>query len=195
MKSPQMRLTIGQVMKLVALAAVSLAVARAAPWEIVIYPSIWVVLGTIDFVICWKLILSRSLRAFHYTFLIVFVVSFFVMANFVATERFHPLGALVRGYQQLTGEGTNSISISLGYIGIGDFWMACFISLALGSAIGSVAAWLERRRGWDIAAFVRRALIGFAVFNLLATIDSALWGWLIESRSRLIGRLALLVPA
>ena len=35
------------------------------------------------------------------------------------------------------------------------------------------------------------ALIGFAVANLLATIDGAIWGWIIESRSRLIGRLIL----
>jgi hypothetical protein len=74
---------------------------------------------------------------------------------------------------------------------IGDFWMACFLSLMLGWAIGSLAAWLEKRRGWDIAAFFRGALIGFVVANILATIDGALWGWVVESRSRLIGRLAL----
>ena len=51
MRMLDVRLTISQVMKLVALAAVNLAVARAAPWEIVIFPPIWVVLGTIDFVV------------------------------------------------------------------------------------------------------------------------------------------------
>jgi hypothetical protein len=113
-------------MTVVALAAVNLAVARATPWEMVSYPTIWVYLGAIDFVIIWKVSLRRPLQAFQYTFLIVFVVAFLVMANFVATERFHPLGPLVRWYQQLTGETTNNLSISLGFLWIADFWMACF---------------------------------------------------------------------
>jgi hypothetical protein len=179
-------------MALVALAALNLAVARAAPWEIVSFPSLWVLLGTIDFVVFWKLILRRSLQAFHYTCLIVFVVAFLVMANLVATERFRPLSPLVRWYQHLTGEKTDSISIAREFLGIGDFWMACFLSLMLGSAIGLVAAWLEGRQGWDIAAFFRGALIGFAVATLLASIDGALWGRVIETRSRLIGHLVLL---
>jgi hypothetical protein len=74
------RVSIGQVMMVVALAAVNLAVARAMPLEVVIYPPLWVLMGSIDFLIIWKLILTRSLRAFHYTFLIVFVIAFFVMA-------------------------------------------------------------------------------------------------------------------
>jgi len=192
MRLPHVQVTIGQVMTLVALAAVNLAVARAAPWDMVTFPTIWVLLGTIDFVIIWKVSLRRSLQAFQYTFLIVFVVAFLVMANLVATERFHPLGPLVRWYQQITGETTNTLLISLGFLWIDDFWMACFLSLALGSAVGWVATWLEGRRGWDIAAFFRGALIGFAVASLLATIDGALWGWVVESRSRLIGRLVLL---
>ncbi|MGO9470527.1 MAG: hypothetical protein ACLQVF_41070 [Isosphaeraceae bacterium] len=81
------RVSIGQVMMAIALAAVNLAVIRVTPWELVMYPAVWVLLGCIDFVIVWKLILRRSLRAFHYTFLIVFFIAFFVMANFVATER------------------------------------------------------------------------------------------------------------
>ena len=109
MRLPQVRATIGQVMTLVALAALNLAVARAAPWDIVVFPTLWVLLGTIDFVVFWKLILRRSLQAFHYTCLIVFVTAFIVMANLVATERFHPLSPLVRWYQQLPGEGTNRI--------------------------------------------------------------------------------------
>jgi hypothetical protein len=115
------------------------------------------------------------------------------MATLVATERFRPLSPLVRWYQHLTGERTDSISLSRGFHGLGDFWMAGFLSLMLGSAIGLVAAWLERRRGWDIAAFLRGALIGFVVANVLARIDGALWGWVVVSRSRWIGRWVLLV--
>jgi hypothetical protein len=180
-------------MTLVALAALNLAVARAAPWDIVVFPTLWVLLGTIDFVVFWKLILRRSLQAFHYTCLIVFVTAFLVMANLVATERFHTLSPLVRWYQQLPGRGTDRILISAGgFLQNGEFWMAGFLSLTLSLSIGWVAAWLERRRGCDLAAFFRGALLGFVVANLLAMIDGALWGWVVESRSRLIGRLVLL---
>ena len=161
------RVSIGQVMMVIALAAVNLAVTRAAPLAWTCTPKLLVVLlGSIDFLIIWKLILNRSLRAFHYTFLIVFVIAFVVMANFVATERLHPLGLLVRWYQHLTGEKTNSISL-VGFLRCGELWMACFLSFTLACAIGFVAAWLERRRGWDIAAFLRGALIGFGISSLL----------------------------
>jgi hypothetical protein len=183
------RASIAQVMMVVALAAVNLAVLRITPLEIVTFPSIWVVLGSIDFVIIWKLILTRSLRAFHYTFLIVFVVVFFVMANFVATERLHPLALLVRWYQRLTVDKSNSISF--GFLWIGEFWMACFLSFVLAYATGLVAAWFEKRRAWDIAAFWRGTLVGFGIANVLAIIDGAVWGWMVESRVRLIGHLVL----
>jgi hypothetical protein len=168
------RFSIRQVMMVVALAAVNLAVTRAA-LGVDIYPQVLVVLlGSIDFLIIWKLILNRSLRAFHYTFLIVFVIAFFVMAHYVAMERLHPLGLLVRWYQHVTGEKTTSIS--LGFLRSGEFWMACLLSFTLGCAIGLVAAWLEGRRGWDIAAFLRGALIGLGISSLLSILAHAAWG-------------------
>ena len=167
------RFSIGQVMMVVALAAVNLAVTRAA-LGVDFYPQVLVVyLGSIDFLIIWKLILNRSLRALHYTFLIVFFVAFVVMANLVATERLHPLGLLVRLYQHLTGENTNSIS--LGFLAIGELWMACFLSFSLACATGLVAAWLERRRGWDIAAFYRGALVGCVIGSLPSIFAQAAW--------------------
>jgi hypothetical protein len=66
------RASIAQVMMVVALAAANLAVLRAVPSGIIEFPSVWVIAGLIDFLIFWKLILRRPLRAFHYTFLIVF---------------------------------------------------------------------------------------------------------------------------
>jgi hypothetical protein len=188
---------ISRAMMVVALAAVNLAVIRAvpdlihaAPSELVIYPHLWVLLGCIDFLIIWKLILTRSLRAFHYTFLIVFVIAFFVIAFFVATERIHPLGYLVRWYQYLAGE--NTTSISLGFLRIGELWMACFLSFTLACAIGLAATWLERRRGWDIAAFFRGALIGLGIFILLAVIHDAAWPGPPPSAVRMIVRLIVL---
>jgi FtsH-binding integral membrane protein len=131
-------------------------------------------LGIIDFLVIWKLILTRSLRSFHYTFLIVFVVAFFVMALFVTTERLHPLGLLVRWYQQITGHKTNSNSLVV-FLRWGEVWMAAFLGFALACAMGSVAAWLERRRGWDIAAFLRGALIGCVIGSLPAIFAHAAW--------------------
>jgi hypothetical protein len=170
------RISISQVMMIVGLAAVNLAVMRAAEGDLVMGPvPCWIPLGFIDFLIIWKLILTRSLRAFHYTFLIVFVVAFCVMANLVTTERLHPLGLLVSWYLQRTGEKTNSISLAV-FLRFGELWMAVFLSFTLACAIGLVAAWLERRRGWDIAAFLRGALIGLGVAYLLSIIAHAAWG-------------------
>jgi hypothetical protein len=169
------RVSIGQVMMVVALAAVNFAIIRAAPLDFVIMPvPCWVPLGFVDFLIIWKLILTRSLRAFHYTFLIVFVIAWGVIANLVATERLHPLGILVRWYQHLTVENTNSNSLVV-FLRYGELWMACFLSFTLGCAIGLVAVWLERRRGWDIAAFLRGALTGLGISGLLSIVAHAAW--------------------
>ena len=70
--------------------------------------------------------------------------------------------------------------------------MACFLSFVLAYATGLVAAWFEKSRAWDIAAFWRGTLVGFGIANVLAIIDGAVWGWMVESRARLIGHLALL---
>src|SRR5262245_48535868 len=90
------RASIAQVMSVVALAAVNLAILRALPRDVVVIPTIWVLMGSVDFVFLRKLILRRTLRAFHYTSLIAFVVAWVATANFVAMERFQPLGFLVR---------------------------------------------------------------------------------------------------
>lgn len=187
---PAKRISIGQVMVVIALAAVNLAIARSAPLEITTYPPIWVVMGSIDFVLIRKLVLRRKFRAFHYTFLIVFVVGFFVMVNLVATERFHPLGLVVRGYQQLSGETRNGVSA--GYLEIGEFWLTCVLGLLLGGAAGWIAAWFERHLHWDIAAFLRGALLGLALFIPFEVISEAASGWAQPSRPQLIGRLAVL---
>jgi hypothetical protein len=170
------RASIGQLMMVVALVAVNLAIVRATPWGVVNFPTIWVVMGILDFLIEWKLILRRSFRAFHYTFLIVLLVSFFVLANLVATERIHPLGPFVRLYQHLSNEPGDLRSIA-GYISLAEIWSTAFLGAALACAAGFVAGWLERRRAWDIAAFWRGALIGVVIGGLLATIDDAAHGW------------------
>ena len=127
------RFSIRQVMAVVALAAVNLAVTRAA-LRADIYPQgLVVLLGSIDFLIIWKLILTRSLRAFHYAFLIVFVVSFVVMEHEVSMQRFHPLGVLARWYQHVRREETTGIAPGFLTSGErGEHWMACLLSFTLG---------------------------------------------------------------
>jgi hypothetical protein len=190
---PGKRVSIAQIMMFVALAALNLAIARATPWEVVSFPTIWVIMGMLDFVIVWKLILRRRFRAFHYTFLIVLFVTYVVLANLVATERLHPLGLMVRWYQQLSDSKANGHSLT-GFLHIGEIWVVALLSSALAYAIGSVAAWLERRLGWDIAALWRGALIGVLIACLLATIDDKAHGWVVpETYSfRWIGRMLLL---
>jgi hypothetical protein len=162
------RVSIAQVMMLVALLAPNLAIARATPVEITSFPSIWVALGCLDFPIIWKLILRRSLRAFHYTFLIFFVITYVVMAYQVSVDRLHPLGFLVRLVQELAGAQTIAVSM-LGYVRIAEFWAVAFLALVGACAFGWVAARLERRRHWDIAAFWRGVLVGFGIFVLVQT--------------------------
>ena len=190
MRLSNVRVTTGQVMTLVALAALNLAVTRAASWDLVSSPSLWIFLGAIDFLILWKLILRRSLQAFHYTFLIVSVVAYCVMVNLIEAGRFKLLSPLVRWYQQLAGWRLSGNFRE--FVEIGELWMACLLSLSLGCILGWLVAWLERRRGWDIAAFFRGAIVGLVIANLLSIIDGAVWGWMVESRSRLACRLVLL---
>jgi hypothetical protein len=100
---------------------------------------------------------------------------------------------LVRWYQQVSGENTNSIAL-IGFVYIGDMWMAAFLSVALACAVGWVASWLERHRAWDIAAFWRGVLVGLLVAVLATTLDDAAWGWLPAEKFsiRWIGRMIVL---
>jgi hypothetical protein len=191
---PGKRVSIAQVMMLIALAAVNLAVARVSPVGIVTYPSLWVALGGLDFLIVRKLIQRRSFDAFHYTFLITLLVSFFVMAYAVSVDSFNPLALVVRYYQRLVSGVWTSRVWWEGYAWVGEFWAVAFLSVALASTAGLGAAYLERRRKWDIAAFWRGALLGLLVAYVLVAIDDAAAGFAQQQRysARLIGRLVLL---
>ena len=81
---------------------------------------------------------------------------------------------------------------SSGYFWLAECWMSCFLSLVLAYAIGAVASWSERRRGWDIAAFFRGAFIGFGIFIPLALVADAASDGMQPSSARLIGRLVVL---
>ena len=185
------RASIAQVMFVVALAAANLALIRELPVGVSAYPTVWMISGVINFLVVWRLILNRGLRAFHYTFTIVFVIVSIVAINLVASERVHPLGFLVRWYQELSGG--NTISIAQGHLWIGEFWVACFLSFTLALAVGLLAGRLERGRGWDIAAFWRGVLAGFGVAALVLELaDATVWHRAEPSSAQLITRLAIL---
>ena len=59
---------------------------------------------------------------------------------------------------------------------LGDFWLAGFMGFLIALGAGRLAGWLERRRGWDIAAFFRGALIGFGIANLYGLLIAAISG-------------------
>ena len=163
------KLSIRQVMVLIALAALSLAVVRTVPLEFLAYPTIWILVGTLDFVIARKLILERPLSAFHYTAIVVVIVAFGFLAYLAATGSIHPFGLLVRWYWQLSGDVIHGRWLA-GYLQVGEIWVAALLSLLLAFAAGWAAARLERRLGWDIAAFWRGAFVGLLIASVLATI-------------------------
>ncbi len=170
------KLSIRQVMFLIALAAVSLAVVRAVPLEFLTSPTIWILVGALDFVIAWKLILQRPFTTLHYTALVVVIIAYLILANLAWSGSIRPLSVLlVRWYQQLFSEGTSSFSRA-GSLRVGEIWAAAVLSLLLALSAGWAALWLDRRLGWDIAAFWRGALLGLFVACLLATIDDAVHG-------------------
>jgi hypothetical protein len=165
-------ISIARVMMIVALVAGNLALLREVPWEFRCVPTIWVLLGIADFVILAELILHRRLRAGHYTFLIVLVISYLVLAYQVAMERIHPMGPLVRGYQHITGDlGRNVWLLEISRLG--DFWMACALGIVMAWGCAILIDRLERRRGWDIAAVIRGALLGFGISIVFATLNRA----------------------
>ena len=164
------RISIAQVMMLVALLALNLAIVRATPVEITSYPSIWVALGTLDFLIISKLIRRRSFRAFHYTFLIFFVIAYFVMAYQVSVDRLHPLGFLVRLVQENVGAQTIDVSM-LGYFMIAEFWAVAFLAL-----VGACAVRLVRRVAGTAPTLGHRGVLAWSARrfrNLRARADSA----------------------
>jgi hypothetical protein len=163
------KISIRQVMILIGLVAVSLAILRAVPLDFLRYPTIWILVATLDFVIAWKLILDRRFTAFHYTAIVVVIVAFGVLAYLAATGSIHPLGLLVHWYRQFSGDSINSVSLA-GFLRVGEIWAAALLSFLLACSAGWAAAWLQRRLGWDIAAFWRGAFVGLMIASILAVI-------------------------
>jgi hypothetical protein len=161
------RVSIGQVMLVIALVAVNLALVRNAEWTIL--GAYGGVLAVVDSLIVRKWILHRPLRAFDYTLLVVSVVGSIVLAVQVAMERLHLLGPIVRWYQRATGDLTGNADWSV-YLRIGEFWAAGLLGFLIACSAGLLARRLEKNKGWDVAAFWRGALLGLSVLGLIQTL-------------------------
>lgn len=169
------RISIARVMLIIALVAANCALLREVSWDFLPYPTIWSGLGILDFLILWRLILRWPLRAAHYTFLVLFVQAFIILTNLAARELIHPTGPLFRLYQRNTGDTSQSITrMAIGTFG--DVWLAALMALLLAWTAGMLAGWLERRRGWDIAAFWRGVLVVIGLVSLFATLVHAVLG-------------------
>ncbi|MGC8643064.1 MAG: hypothetical protein ACP5XB_24660 [Isosphaeraceae bacterium] len=167
------RISIARVMMIIALVAANCALLREVSWDFLPYPTIWSGLGILNFLILWKLILCLPLRAAHYTFLSVFVPSYIILTNLAARELIHPTGPLIRLYQRNTGDTSQSVTrMAIGTFG--DVWLATVMALLLALAGALLAGWLERRRGWDIAAFWRGVLVVMGLVGLFATLVHAM---------------------
>jgi hypothetical protein len=163
------RLSIARVMTIVALLAANLALLREVPWEARSVPTIWVFLGIADFVVVWKLICRFPLRAGHYTFLVVCLGAYLVLVTQAAMERIHPMAPFIRSYQQISGDQNTSVMLRE-VSRLGDIWMSGVLALLIAWTLALGAGWLERRRGWDLAAWYRGGLVGFGVVSLLTVL-------------------------
>ncbi|QEH32037.1 hypothetical protein OJF2_05060 [Aquisphaera giovannonii] len=168
-------ISIGRMMIAVALIAANLALAQALPPEFRLFPTIWVLAAVPDYVAFRKLVQGREMGAFDHAFLIALVPTYVSLANLAAAGRIHPLGVLVRCWEHLSGAGT--VGSPAGGPDAGEIWMACALSVAIAMAAGWAAARVGRRTGWDVAAFLRRSLVGLGAACLLITAADAAGRW------------------
>src|SRR5262249_2407715 len=153
-----------------ALCALNLALLQALPRETLLIPTLWIFLAIPDFVVVWKLIHRRECRAFHYSFLIVLRPTFIILSNLTARESLQIFHTLVGQFGGV-GLDPRRNTVLFEAVHFGDFWLDAALAAILAWAAGMLADWLERRRGWDIAAFWRGALLGLSGGFLIATID------------------------
>ena len=129
-------------------------VASALPADALVIPTIWILLALPNFVLVWKLILRRDCRAFHYTFPIVLLPTFTVLANLTAKESLQILHILVGRFGGIVLDPRRNMQL-YEVVHLGEFWLDAAMAIVLAWAAGMLAAWPERRMAWDIAAFWR----------------------------------------
>ncbi len=174
---PGRGLSIALVMRLTALVALNLAVLRVMP-VIPESPPFLFSLVVLDLVLVQAVALGRPLRAFHYTFLIVGVLSTgLITALAFRVSRpvmgsLHILETLIQWYRAARGEtGVISLHMEFPRLEAAERWVTGTIGLVPAWAAGVMASRCMRRgrppgrRGRDIAAFLQGALIGLGFFS------------------------------
>lgn len=167
-------------MKLTALVALNLAALRLVPFTPQ-SPPLLLALVTLNIVIVQTLLLRRALGAFHYTFIVVGLVSTLATSVLVYVRQpgpnvgsLHVLETLLRWYREVRGDRRKNVRIDLALIEA-ERCVTSTLSLLPAWGAGLLAVGLERR-GWRIKVFFGGAVIGIAVLVLATTLSAMMWG-------------------
>jgi len=179
---PGRGLSIALVMRLTALVALNLAVLRLMP-VIPESPPFLFALVVLDIVLVQAVALGRPLRAFHYTFLIVGVLSTGLITALAFRDSrpvigsLHILETIIQWHRAARGEtGVVSPHMEFPRLASAERWVTGTIGLVPAWAAGVIVSRRMRqgrppgRRGRDIVAFLQGALIGLGFFAAGSTL-------------------------
>ncbi len=184
------RFSIAVVMKLIAIIALNLAVLRVVPEMRAASPPSVFAIVMINLLLVQTVALGRPLRAFHYTFLIVGLLSTGVMIA-LAFSRSSPvpgslriLETVIHHYRAIRVQSrVLSPLIKFLMLPTAEAWLACILGLLPAWAAAVLASWTMRRPyrrksewGQIVAAFLKGALIGFGFFCVGATLAYSFFG-------------------
>ena len=149
------RFSIAVVMKLIAIIALSLAVLRGVPDMRAAFPQSVFAIVIINLLLVQTVALGRPLRAFHYTFLIVGLLSTGVMIA-LAFSRSSPvpgslriLETVIHHYRAVQGQSRGiSPLIEFPMLPTAEAWLACILGLLPAWAAALLASWSVRRLSW-----------------------------------------------
>lgn len=184
------RVSIAGVMKLTAIIALNLAVLRVVPVMLADAPPFLFAIVVLDLVLVQAAGFGRPLRAFHYTFLIVGVVSTGVITALAfrqsnpAPGSLHILETAIQHHRAVRGQNrVISLDIEFPMLAAAERWVTCILGLLPAWAAAVLASWSMRRGcrrksewGRSVAAFLKGALIGFGLFSLGATLAYSCFG-------------------
>jgi hypothetical protein len=164
--------SIAVVMRLTAIIAVNLAVLRLVPDVGIAFPRFVFAIVMANLLLAQTFVLSRPLRAFHYTFLIIGFLWIGVIIP-LAFRKFSPVPGSLRILEPL----------------------ACIVGLLPAWAVAAMVSssmrrWCRRRseRGRIAAAFLKGALISFGFCYLGASLVYSFFGrWNLDPRGEAMG--------
>jgi hypothetical protein len=119
-----------------------------------------------------------------------------VLANLTARESLRILYMLMGRFEGIDLDPSRNMLL-FEAVHFGEFWLDAALAVLLARAAGMVVARLERRKGWDIAAFWRGALLGLLAACMIAAIDDFILrkGQPLQGTFSIATRLALLASS